>query len=250
VTRRRLLLLLGFVSALVPAHAAGGSGEPRALLEAMQRAFGRVETYTARFVRQEVVEGELRPREEALLKWQRPGRIYLRWLSGPHRGREIIYVPGREDGRMLVREPGFLTGLATFALVPDSPRVLRESRHPVTDVGLGRLIELIVANARRAAAAGELTLRDHGEAPGPAGPERRLEALLPRDPGRGYYSYRLELAVSVESSLPVRARVYDWDDRLVGDYAYLELRLNPPLGQRDFDPANPEYAFPAWTLRW
>ena len=63
MTRRRLLLLLGFVSALVPAHAAGGSGEPRALLEAMQPAFGRVETHTARFARQEEAEGGRRPRE-------------------------------------------------------------------------------------------------------------------------------------------------------------------------------------------
>src|SRR2546430_10415929 len=55
-------------------------------------------------------------------------------------------------------------------------------------------------------------------------------------------------SISADSGLPVRATVYDWDDRVVADYAYRELRLNPPLTRADFDAANPEYGFPAWRL--
>ena len=128
---------------------AAAGEDPAPLLFGLETAYARVQSYTARFVRQEVVGGALRPREEALLKFQRPGLMYLRWIAGPPEGREILFVPGRNDNRMLVREPGLLSSLVTVAMAPDSPRVLRESRHPVTDVGIGRLIELIAATNQR-----------------------------------------------------------------------------------------------------
>ena len=237
-----MLLVLGIAS-----RAAAGD-EPARLLFGMEAAYARVHGYTARFVRQEVVDGELRPREEALLKFRRPGLIYLRWVAGPPVGRQILFVPGKNHDRMLVREPGLFTSLATIVMAPDSPRVLSESRHPVTDIGIGQLITLVLDGARRAGAAGELTVRDDGVAPGADGLERRLEVILPRERERGYYCYRLALSVSAESGLPVRAVMYDWDDRTVADYAYREVRLNPPLTRTDFDPANPEYGFPHWRV--
>src|SRR5439155_17051550 len=94
--------------------------------------------------------------------------------------------PGRNHDRMLVREPGLFTSLATIVMAPDSPRVLSESRHPVTDIGIGQLITLVLDGARRAGAAGELTVRDDGVAPGADGLERRLEVILPRERERGY----------------------------------------------------------------
>jgi len=237
-----MLLVLGIAS-----RAAAGD-EPARLLLGMEAAYARVHGYTARFVRQEVVDGELRPREEALLKFRRPGLIYLRWVAGPPVGRQILFVPGKNHDRMLVREPGLFTSLATIVMAPDSPRVLSESRHPVTDIGIGQLITLVLDGARRAGAGGELTVRDDGVAPGADGLERRLEVILPRERERGYDCYRLALSVSAESGLPVRAVMYDWDDRTVADYAYREVRLNPPLTRTDFDPANPEYGFPHWRV--
>ena len=222
--------------------------DPAELLFGMEAAYAHVEGYTARFVRREVVEGTLRPREEALLKFQKPGLIYLRWVAGPPAGREILFVPGQNDDRMLVREPGLLASLATIVMAPDSPRVLEESRHPVTDIGIGRLIGLILDNARRAAAAGDLVVRDLGASAGPEGPGRGVEMVLPAQADKGYYCRRLAVVIGESSGLPLRAVVYDWADRMVAEYGYLDLKLDPPIGARDFDPANPEYAFPRWKI--
>ncbi len=46
----------------------------------------------------------------------------------------------------------------------------------------------------------------------------------------------------------MKATIYDWDDQMVADYAYQELRLNAPLTPADFDPANPAYGFPRWRV--
>src|SRR5438132_14109937 len=72
-----MLLVLG-----IPSRAAAGD-EPARLLLGMQAAYARVEGYTARFVRQAVVDGERRRRERALLKSRLRGLIYWRWGAGP-----------------------------------------------------------------------------------------------------------------------------------------------------------------------
>ena len=237
-----LAFILGFAAPTAAAE------DLSSIFFGMEAAYARVNDYTARFTRQERVAGALRPREEALLKFQRPDRIYLRWISGPPKGREILFVKGRNDDRVLVHEPGVVSGFFTAVLAPDSPRVLRESRHPITDVGLGRLVELLVSNARRALERGELTLRDRGVVEESGRRARRVEAMLPRDPSKGYYCYRALVSIDLDWGLPVAVTIFDWDDRTVADYRYRDLRLNPGLGANDFDPANPEYSFPRWRL--
>jgi outer membrane lipoprotein-sorting protein len=222
--------------------------DPTALLLRMEAAYAAVGDYTARFIRQERIGSDLRPREEALLKFQRPGRIYLRWLDGPRRGRQLLFVPGRDGARVLVHEPGLLSGRFTVLMAPDSPRILRESRHPVTDVGFGPLIDLILGSVRRGLERREIEIIDHGTVPDSGGRERRLTLVLRRDPARGYYCHRAVVTIDRRLGLPVGVTVFDWADRTVAVYEYRDVRLNPGLGPADFDPASPEYAFPRWRI--
>src|SRR5262245_35501763 len=126
--------------ALVGAATAQDGGD---VWRQMTERYAAVETYRARVIRQERVAGVLRPREEALLKFQKPGRLYLRWTDGPPKHREILYVPGRYGGNMLVHEPGGVSGFFTVQMAPDESRVRAESRHPITDIGVARLVEMI-----------------------------------------------------------------------------------------------------------
>jgi len=213
------------------------SRELSALLASMEATYAGVSDYTARFSRREVVAGHQRSAEEALLKFQRPGRIYLRWTAGAPTGREIIFVPGRDGDRALVHEPGLISGRFTVLMAPDHRRILAESRHPITDVGLGRLIELVASNVRRGMGSGDVQLTDHGE----DGHGRRIELSFPRDPSLGYYCRRF--MATLRNGLPVTAAVQDFDGRLVAEYAYHDLRLNQGLTDTDFDPGNPAYRF-------
>lgn len=118
------------VAMMLGVAAPSAAADLPALLLAMETAYAGVTDYTARFSRQEWVGGALRPREEAFLKFQRPGRVYLRWTAGLPKGREILYVPGRDADRILVHQPGALSGFFTLVMAPDHPRVLKESRAP------------------------------------------------------------------------------------------------------------------------
>ncbi len=223
-----------------------------ALLEMVARAertYEAVRDYTATLVSVERLGEVLQPEKRILLKFQRPFRVYMRWLSGRGAGREGIYVAGANDGRFIVAEAEGLARFVTARLDPADPRIFERSRHPVTDVGIGRLLEMVGANARRAAREGVLRVADRGRGAVDGRPVRQFEGILPRDPAAGYYGYRVVLSWDEGHGLPVRAITYDWQDRLVEDYTYLELRLNANLTDRDFDPANPAYAFSRWRLR-
>ena len=77
----RTLALLALVLGLAGPSAA--AEDLPSLFTNMETAYARVSAYSARFTRQERVRDVLRPREEVLLKFQRPGRIALR-LRSPH----------------------------------------------------------------------------------------------------------------------------------------------------------------------
>ena len=217
-------------------------------LDQAERRYADVNDYRAIFLRREMIGDELREQETILLKFQRPFKVYMKWLEGPGKGREGLYVAGAHKDRFLVHEGRGFRGLVTAALDPSHPRVLEESRHPITDVGIGRLLEIIAENARRAARNGVLRLVDRG--PGTVADRRvhQVEGILPQDPGSGYYCYRVLVFIDQENDLLIRAVVYDWSDQIVEEYEYTQLRLNPGLTDRDFDPDNPDYGFSPWRI--
>jgi hypothetical protein len=248
----RLLHAACALALLLPATAAAGAASVAdllTLLEHAERRYAAVRDYTSLMVSVERLGDVLQPEKRVLLKFQRPFKVYMRWLLGPGAGREGLYVAGANDGKFVVAEAEGLAQFVTAALVPDDPRVLEKSRHPVTDVGIGRLLEIVGENARRGARERVLRVVDRGAGEVDGRRVRQVEGILPRDPAAGYYGYRVILAFDQEYGLPTRVVVYDTGDRLVEDYTYLQLRLNPGLTDRDFDRNNREYAFARWRLK-
>jgi hypothetical protein len=223
-------------------------GEILRLLDTADKEYARVHDYTAVMISHERVKAVLLPPERILLKFQREFKVYMRWMEGPSQGREGLYVSDAHDGKFLVSEPHGFQRLFTAALEPSDARVLDKSRHPVTDVGIGRLLEIVGSNARRASRNGVLRVVDRGMGEVAGRRVRQLESILPRDPRAGYYAYRVQLSFDEEHGLPIRVVVYDWSDRLVEDYVYGALRLNPGLTTLDFDPSNKEYGFSFWRI--
>jgi hypothetical protein len=212
----------------------------------MEAAYATVRDYTARFIKHERINNQLRNPEEIQLKFREPGHIYMRWTRGSALGREILFVKGRDQDRALIHEPGFLTSLLTIVIAPDSPKVLQDSRYPITDVGLGQLIKLLAANTRRAVSRGELAASEltpigpSGSAPAGAG--RRIELITPRV-STDYFCHRAVVAIDSLTRLPVVVDLFNENDSLLGSYTYLDLVLNPGLTDLDFDSANSAYRF-------
>jgi outer membrane lipoprotein-sorting protein len=241
---RALVLLLA-----LPAPAAAiTDGEFLRLLAAAEAKYAEVHDYTATMVSVERVGETLIPERRSLIKFQRPFKVYMRWVEGPGKGREGLYVAGGHNGKFLIAEPGGIARFVLARLDPLDPRVMEQSRHPITDVGIGRLLEMVGENTRRAVRERVVRWSDHGVTQAAGRRARQVEGVLPRDPAAGFYGYRVTLWFDDEHGLPIRVVTYDWKDRLVEDYTYADLVLNPGLKADDFDPGNPDYGFSRWRL--
>jgi len=215
----------------------------------MKAAYASVQDYTAHFVKRERIKDKLRDAEDIQLKFREPGQIYMRWMGPAVPGREILFVKGRDQDRALIHEPQFPSSLITILTRPDSPLVLQESRYPITDVGLGRLIDLLATHTHRALTRGELTTR---EVPAvdpsvSAKAEQRLELITPRA-ATGYLANRAVVTIDLATRLPVAVELFGACDELLASYTYKDLIVNPGLTDRDFDPTNPQYTFPTRRL--
>ncbi len=233
-----------------PGVAAGdGEADFLRLLARAESGYADVHDYTTTMLSVDRVKETLEPEHQVLLKFQRPFKVYMRWLDGPGKGREGLYIAGANDGKFILAEPEGIAKFFVARLDPSDPRVLERSRHPVTDVGIGRLLEIVGDNTRRAVREKVPRVHDRGLAEVAGRRVRQVEVVLPKDPGAGYYGYRITLSFDEQHHLPIRVVVYDWSDRLVEDYTYSRLVLNPGLTASDFDIANPDYGFSRWRLR-
>jgi outer membrane lipoprotein-sorting protein len=237
-----LVLMLALLYTASVARAKVSPGEFVHLLEAMKQAYERVDHYTATFLIQERVDRELGPSQRLEFKFKKPLKIYLRWLTGKHEGRQALYPAGVDGNELWVRQP-MLVGAVTVSLDPQSPRARKGSRHAITDVGIGRLLDFITENASRGLQRGELTIEDGGQRITLDRPTQRYIQHFPVDPAKGYYCMTAVIDVDREHQLPIYAEIFDWHGQLIERYGYLDLRLNPGLTDDDFDPKNPAYGF-------
>jgi outer membrane lipoprotein-sorting protein len=210
-------------------------------LQATEEALAKVDNYTAIFHRIERVEGKLLPEEITFLKFKRPLKIYMRWIS-PSEGQESLYVRGANNNK--IRAHG--TGIAKFITVnldPSGGLAMENSRHPITEAGLENLVKRIGSDLRRGLQTGEVAAKDHGERVVYGRKTQEIEGVLPKDASKGYYCYRCVVNLDAETKMPIRTQIFDWDGQLVELYGYEKLRLNPGLTDKDFEPKNPAYHF-------
>jgi len=122
-------------------------GQLRTLHRLAEQRYATTEGYIVRFKRREVIAGKNHPDEIILLKFRKePASIYMRWLGGEGKGRELVYAPGRH-GNVIhslaapsdMPFPG-ITGKHVKA-APDHPQVLARCRYPISETGIGSLID-------------------------------------------------------------------------------------------------------------
>jgi hypothetical protein len=203
--------------------------------------------YQARLTRQEQVAGRDKPREVMLFKFRRqPFSVYFKWLGPEGQGREVVYVNGMNENKIHTLlangDMPLRPGGERFAVSPDSILVKGRSRHPITEAGIGSLVDHFGHLVEAA---------DHGDSHygvlGYLGPQSRpelpmaldavqqtippgAESLLPHG-GRRWWFF------ATDSHLPVLLITHDEKDHEVEYYCYDSLQVPAtPFGDDDFNP--------------
>ena len=156
-----------------------------------------------------------------------PASIYFKFQA-PNRGREAIYVEGRHDGRVL-RTVGIGKWIAgTMKLDPQGSMAMGASRHPITEAGIGPLIETVAQRWADELTPGESLVTIHSGMHVDGRPCTMIESVHPhRQPG--FLFHRVHLYIDCELGLPTRFEAYDWprhpgaSPELVEEYAYQDL---------------------------
>ena len=100
--------------------------------------------YCCTLVKREWVKGQLiGPHYMAIKVRQKPFSVYLRYLAPRDvRNREVIYVDGQNQGKLLAHGTGTQQRLfGMIALKPTGPIAMHDNRHPLTELGIQRLVE-------------------------------------------------------------------------------------------------------------
>ncbi len=226
---------------LTAVAAAGGEIEARDPIQWISQAedaYEKVASYTAILHKQQRVAGELRPEETIFVKFKKPFSLYMKWIKSPHEGSELLYVPGWNGDRVRAHRGGILRFFARD-LKPTAPELMKNNLRPVTDIGIGQMVNIVAANIRRAVAADELTFSARGEETVFGKTTKIYEITFPQVNAKAYDAHRFVINQDVESRILIRIRTYDQDGQLIESYGYENLDLDAHLTDADFVPENP-----------
>jgi hypothetical protein len=194
--------------------------------------------YTVTLTSQERVGGKLLPETTMFVKFKRPFSLYIKNLTGKHINREIIYVKGRNNNKMIV-SPGGIFGGLTARVSPESALTKRESRHAVTEAGLpntmGRMVSILEKECKTTAGRPTVTYLGEGYNSSKKVIRVRIE--------NSSYAPKTELALDTQTLFPVSITSYNADGSLLEAYTYHDIKTNVGLTDADFDPKNPGYHF-------
>jgi hypothetical protein len=218
----------------------------RVLYQRAAQQHAKMESYTFRLKRREVVNGRKQPEELLKVNVRRdPYSVHLVWLGKERKGREAIYVKGKYKNEMqLLLAGGDMFPLSPagmrFNIAPDDPLARAKGRHPITETGFGTLIdsfgrmvagiEKIDARAGTAKYLGRVK-REEFEAPVeavhqvvPAG----NDPLLPKGGQRWWF-------FDATSGLPALYITHDASGE-VEYYCHDRVQWPAPMDDNDFNP--------------
>ncbi|MBI1900723.1 MAG: DUF1571 domain-containing protein [Planctomycetia bacterium] len=208
--------------------------------------------YSFTMVKQERVKGQLQEQETIEMKIRHsPFSVYARHVAPDRlKGQEAIYVADKNDNCMVAH---LAVGIRTVTLPTDGWWAMQGNRHPITSAGMKNLLlklKELAATQKEYLATCDLRFVEGEQVDG-----RACECLEIRSSRPGKTS-RLALAriyLDRKWNVPVKYEAWEFPKGsdvgkpvLVEYYEYLKVRLRAGLTDADFDPANPNFQFPAW----
>ncbi len=215
----------------------------KACLEKTQAMKG----YECVFAKKEVVGKEMISQTMKMKVRQEPFSVYMYFLE-PTKGREVIFVEGKNDNKLQVHETGFASLIGTLSLSPDDPRVMAENRHPITKAGISKLLESVIAQWEEETKFGETNVQYFEDAKVGDYKCRVIESSHPQ-PRKQFPLHMTRLWIEEKSGLAVRVQQFGFPTKkdqkppIVEDYSFTNIKPEIRLSDRDFDTNNPSYNY-------
>ena len=240
--------------------------QPHPLLPAMKIAGesyaflkDQVSDYACRIVKQERIDGRLKPMEfmDAKVRHQRvvDGRyvqrpaIYLHFV-GPEEmvDREVLWVEGTNGGKMVVRRGGTRFEYLTLDLDPAGDAALQYSRYPVSESGMIDMVRKLVDVGTADMQYGECDVQIFDDVKVDGRSCKCVQVVHPRR--RSVFLFHIvRIFITKDVPIPVRYEAYDWpagdseSPPLIEEYTFQDIRLNVGFSDAEFQRNYREYKF-------
>jgi hypothetical protein len=219
----------------------------RSLYRLAAERHATLDGYVARLRRREQVNAKDGPEEELLFKWRKqPWSVYFKWLGNVGQGREVLYVQGQHDNLihtlLAAGDMPLVPAGKQMALALDNIFVRAASRHPITEAGIGNLIDrfgtALAGMERGDTRCGSMRYLGRVQRPENAAPMDAVEHVLP--PGTETAlpkGGRRWVFFDPQTHLPVLMITHDETGHEVEYYCYDQVQFPVRLTDADFDPA-------------
>jgi hypothetical protein len=218
------------------------------LARASRKSMDSVRDYHCLFIKREHLNGSIITQTMEMKFREEPFSVYLKFQD-PNPGREILFVKGQNENKLLAHEGSGLKSLVgTVPLAIDAPQVRAENRHPITQIGMRNLIDKVIAQWEFEGQYGEATVQYFPEAKIGGVSCPAIECMHPQ-PRRQFPFHLSRLYIDAQSNLPVRIENYAFpaapgqEPPLVEEYTYVKVRTNVGLTNNDFSDRNSAYGF-------
>jgi len=242
-------------AAIPPIDFSQHSPNEHPLMPALRWAYGgkvtieQLQDYSATLVKRERINGTLGDYQYMFVKIRHnPFSVYLHFLApNDLKGQEVIYIRGRNDGKLLAHGTGFQKMFGTVSLDPTGMIAMQGNRYPITEIGILNLVTKLIEIGEKDVQYGECEVKFF-EAKIEDRPCTCIQVLHPI-PRRNFLFNVARIYVDQQLNMPIRYEAYDWPAKpggppqLTEEYTYLNLKLNNGFTDADFDVRNPNYQF-------
>jgi len=210
------------------------------LRECILRYDREVTGYTATLQKQERIDGRLERTELIDVAFrEKPFSVLMKWKEGARRAAAVLYVKGENRDQLLVRPAGVLSVAGIVARSPNGSDAKKAGRYPLTEFGIKIGMQRTLVSWERAKRADALhveflgvkEIKETGNRPcwilkrtGYAAPEES-EGIT-----------ELTTYIDKDTWLQVGTVLKGEDNRLIGEYFFRDITINPTLPAGTFTP--------------
>jgi hypothetical protein len=221
--------------------------------ESLDRLLHNVQDYSGVIIKTERIGGK--PITTVLFAKirEKPFSVYLYFLDRSNdkgvKGREVVYLQGKNDDKLIGHSPGLLTGRIRLSLAPTNPLATLGEHYPITEIGLANLCRQLIRRGEAVADPSRVQVKRFPEARINDRSCTLIQVMYPVDEPR-LWGYLARVFLDKQWGFPIRVEIFELPaDRsqgpqLLEEYTYLNLKLNNGYTDADFDPKNRQYKFP------
>ncbi len=203
--------------------------------------------YTATFYKREVVGRTTVSQQMKIKIRHKPFSVYL-YFEKPNAGREVLYVEGRNNGKLVAHEAGLLSIAGSMELAPTDSLAMSENRYPITMAGIANMVRETIKTWEEESKYGGTEVKYYKDAKLGNMTCRVIESIHPQ-PKTQFKNHKVRLWVDSTTGIPVRIQTYSFPKKtgdkppVLEDYTFMNIKTDVRLSDADFDRNNSKYSF-------